>query len=368
MSPLKIKPKELQFKKAATSSKPLWEGPCGPGPQGGITQGLLSRYLACSERFRLKVMEGWRSADSFNIPIEYGSAWHLCEEELADTQQFTGAPLKNHIVRLCRQYPLQQSAIQLMYEFIKYQFPLYVDYWAQHPDVTQRRPLLQEVAFDIPYKLSSGRTVRLRGRWDSVDLIGEGKSAGVFLQENKTKSGIDEAKIVRMLPWDLQTMLYLVALETTKQQSVTLFEPYPLRGVRYNVIRRSSHRSLKSFSEKLEEDKATNRLGEWFARWKVEVTPGDLARFKRECLNPLLENLTDDFEHWEYCQADPKTNHWDYQLRAKRFPKHTRRHFRMPYVYSPILDGGCGDLDALLNEGSAVGLEKATTLFRELED
>lgn len=357
----------LKFKRTAKPARkvPLWEGPSGVGPQGGITQGMLGRFLSCAERFRLQVIEGWKTADSFSPTMDFGNMHHLCEEYHARNEPWE-KPLKDYAIGLCRKYPMQQEQVQHWYELCRHEFPEYVEYWAYHPDVTSRKPLLQECVFSVDYPLASSRTVRLRGKWDGVDLVGSGKQAGIYLFETKTKSSINEGKLVGQLANDLQTMVYLAAMHQQKENAVTIFEAHPILGVRYNAIRRSAHKSLDSFAKKLAEDKAAERLGEWFARWNVRITTGDLARFRQECLDPVLENLCDDYEWWEYCYKD-QGNVYDYQARAKIFPKHRRRHFRTPYCYSPIMEGGSGDLDALLNEGSTVGLERATTLFKELE-
>lgn len=205
---------------------PVWAGPEAPGPNGGITQSLLARFLTCRERFRLLVVEGLKPADTFSHRLEYGSMWHVCEEALAGSpSKFADGmiivhhdwvgPLTAYCQQLCKRYPLQQEQIDHWYNVCKITFPLYVEHWSQHPDVTARTPLLQEQVFDVPYQLPSGRTVRLRGKWDSVDLIGKGKNASVYLCENKTKGNIDEPALKRQLAsgFDLQTGLYNVALQ-----------------------------------------------------------------------------------------------------------------------------------------------------------
>ena len=222
---------------------PVWEGPSGDGPNGGISYSTLSRFLCCRERFRLLVVEGLRPAPAFNHKIEYGQMWHVCEQGLAEAkgtlidgqtyQPFLRLNLYASI--LCKKYRMQQEQIDHWYNVCKTQFPLYVDYWSEHPDVTERTPLLQEQVFDVPYQLPSGRTVRLRGKWDSVDLIGKGlcekckeskagprvmcplcyggKGQGIYLQENKTKGDIREGQLKRQLSFDLQSLFYIIALQ-----------------------------------------------------------------------------------------------------------------------------------------------------------
>jgi hypothetical protein len=356
---------------------------------------MLSVFLVCRERFRLRYVEGWQPADRFNHRLEYGSMWHVCEEALATIDQeeepsyghwvewaqtIVEQPLKEYVRSLCQKYRLQQEQVDHWYNVCKVQFPIYVRYWAEHPDVKDRTPLLAEQVFDVPYRLPSGRTVRLRGKWDSVDLVGEGKEAGVWLQENKTKSEIDEKQLRRNLTFDLQTMLYLVALseyQTSKGQYRPSGEGIPrgvlILGVRYNVIRRplsggkGSIVRHKAKGNKPEETKEHfyGRLSaiigdspqDYFARWQVVVTPEDIARFRRECLDPTLESL---YDWWEYVEHRTLANLFGSPI--------NRVHARTPYgLWNPMAEGVSDDLDEYLLSGSTAGLTRAESLFGELQ-
>ncbi|MHC4278494.1 MAG: PD-(D/E)XK nuclease family protein, partial [Planctomycetota bacterium] len=227
----------VKLKEQAKKPKgPVWKGP----EEDRITQSLLSRFLVCRERFRLLVVEGLKPADEFNHRIEYGSMWHVCEQY--STSRWW-EKLADYAYRLCKRYRGQQEQIQHWYNVCKAQFPIYVDYWAKHNTIKNRTSLLQEEAFCVPYKLPSGRVIKLRGRWDSVDLIGKGRNAGIDLWENKTLGDIKEELLRRQLEsgFDLQTMFYLVAL--TEAWPLNLWtqlkdKSYKLRGVVYNVVRR----------------------------------------------------------------------------------------------------------------------------------
>jgi hypothetical protein len=167
-------------------------------------------------------MEGLASMDKFLYRREYGNLWHLCEEAIAAECHFFGEAvgttlwedkLKGYAQQLCKRYPLQQEEIDHWYRVCKVQFPIYVKWWSKHPDVKARKPLLQEEKFDVPYSLPSGRVVRLRGKWDSVDLV----NGQVWLKENKSKGEIDEQQLVRQLTFDVQTLFFVIALEKFKE-------------------------------------------------------------------------------------------------------------------------------------------------------
>ena len=367
-------------KPSKSDKGPVWEGPVADG----ITYSLLCRFLCCRERFRLLVVEGLKPVEQFNHRIEYGQMWHTCEEALAQadgtliqgTEYCWTVALNGYVSGLCKKYPLQQEQIQHWYNVCCIQFPVYVDYWSRHPDVTNRTSLLQEQVFDVPYQLPSGRIIRLRGKWDSVDLIGKGKAASVYLFETKTKGDVKEEQLQRQLSsgFDLQTMLYLVAIERSQgpvfADGVLNKLDARLSGVRYNVIHRPLSGGKDSIRQKQNESPEEfyvrlraliiDHPDYYFMRWKVEVTPQDIIRFRRECLDPILEELCDWWGNVARV-SDPFVNN--------ALPTGAGRHWRHPFgVYNVLDEGGAGELDEYLATGSTLGLERVSNLFRELDD
>lgn len=385
--------------------EPLWAGPESDSEEnGGITYSLLSRFLSCRERFRLLVVKGLRSQEGFNHRIEYGNMWHVCEEAHAEgTAQHGGWLIKlaEYCKLLCRSFPTQQEQIDHWYNVCKVQFPVYIEYWAKHKDVTNRSPLLQEYKFKVPYTLPSGRIVYLRGKWDSVDqveerLLDENRMRRhVCLQENKSKGDIQEVLIRRQLSRDLQTMLYLVALrqlqDTDEWLEVTRKGPrgYATRiyasQVRYNAIRRPlsggkgtivrhkptkknpAGESKEAFYKRLEEY-IRSEPENYFMRWNVDITKSDIDDFRRKCLEPILEALCD----WYTWVTTPSGNkdpfakgalygHLSYGMAGGGI------HWVHPFgVYNPLDEGGSSDLDNYLATGSTVGLVRTDKLFPEL--
>jgi hypothetical protein len=367
------------------STEPLWAGPNGKGPLGGVTQSLLQRFLVCRERFRLLVVEGLRPTEGFNHRMEYGNMWHACEEELARTK---GADdnweraLLQYAKGLAQEYKTQQSQVEHWYNVCKTQFPIYVDFWAKHKDVKNRTPLLQEGKFDVQYRLPSGRTVRLRGKWDSVDLIGPKGKERIFLQENKAKGEVDEQALRSQLQFDLQTMMYLVALNEYQDESFwrranKSWRNKVIAGVRYNVIRRplsGGKGNIKQLSPTKKnptgetKEEYYKRLGDYiraepetyFMRWEAIVSSSDIQRFEQQCFQPILEQLCD---WWEWIRMMP-----DNPFASSGDENYNGIHWRHPFgVYNVLNEGGSSDLDQYLATGSELGLERATTLFRELE-
>lgn len=156
-----------------------------------------------------------------------------------------------------------------------------------------------------------------------------------------------------------------------EQEILKLLQKHQLAGVRYNVIKRSAHKgsapkkdgtrsksAAESMIESLEDDIAHGRVNEWFSRWKIEVTNDDVEKFKRESLDPILEQLC---SWWEVIGLgkDPFDHAW----------RSAAIHWRHPYgIYNPVLEGGFGEIDTYLQTGSKSGLQQVDVLFPELAD
>lgn len=349
--------------------KPLWGGPYVEG----VSQSLLGRFLACRERFRLLVIEGLKEKEDFSHQIEYGQLWHCCEEYYARHEDWKN-PLRKHGIELCEKWPDNRAEINKWYEICKVQFPIYVAHWSKHPDRTKSKALFQEEVFKVPYELPSGRIVKLRGKFDSIDLIGD----SVYLHENKSKGNFNKERVMGEIGFNLQVLLYLIAMEEfLKEHKIK----NKIAGVRYNIVRRplSDWRGKFNITQRKgrktkvgivgaeSQDQFYQRLGQlikdnpdhFFFRIKAEISKQDIERFKLECLNPILEQLCDWWD-WVTSNPDPFV-----QDRARHANNHA--HFRFPFgVYNPIAEGRQGDYWDYLRTGNSSKLEKVSSLFGEL--
>jgi hypothetical protein len=307
--------------------------------------------------------------------------WHLCEETVAKNAK---ADWQKALLQYCRklvqEYTTQQEEVEKWYQVCKVQFPVYLKYWGKHKHVTNSKPIVQEEIFNVPYTLPSGRTVYLKGKWDSVDVVGKSQRARLWLQENKSKGEIIEHQIQAQLQFDLQTMVYLIALEEAQ------ISKHKIAGVRYNVVRRPlsggkgsirqlkptkknpAGESLPEYYARLRDDYIAKELEYFFMRWQCDISDDCFVKFKEEFLNPCLENLCDDFEWWTE-RGKIRINHYDYIERAELFPEHRRRHYRLPFgIYNVLAEGGATEYDEYLANGNRVGLQRTDDLFPELRE
>ena len=364
-----------QLLKELGERQPVWKGP----RKDGITQSLLSPYIVCPERSRLQLIDGLRVPEAFSAPIHFGEMFHLCEENHLLGKDWSVA-LDKYIKQLGREFPHSKDDIWKWGRVCAVLYPVYVDYWKEQ--TRDYIGVMSEYPFKIPIKLPSGRWFFIRGKMDGV-IVKDGK---LWLMENKTKTEIDRVKIVKRLKFDVQTMLYLVALSSLQKTHPKLvkYRDLEIAGVYYNVIRRPlsggkgsirRHKKTKTkpeetwtaFFKRLREEHLIPDANTYFDRFTAELDNSDIPEFRRQFLHPVLDNLYDDYVWWALCYRrnwDP----YDGALRSKLFA-HTKRHFRFPYgVYSPLIEGrGTGsDLDYFIDTGNNVGLEQTKNLFPEL--
>lgn len=349
----------------------VWLGPAIMG----VTQSILCTYLACKERCRLRVIDGLSAISGFRHAIEYGNLWHVCEEHLNGDWR---SVLKSTAKKMIKKYPLSQDEIEKWYNVCIVQFEVYLERY--HKVNKTQKLVLSEQNFEIDFKLPTGRTAKLRGKWDGV-LLEKGKYR---LKENKSKGNPREALIERQLGFDIQTMIYIIALEEAVSTGKYGLTKKPLNGVMYNVIKRPlsggvgtirPHKATKTkpaetlpaYYARLKVAIEEN-LDQFFMRWDVLINKRDTEKFKRTFLIPVLENLLDDYEWWDYAKRtdnDP----FDFMKRCELFPNHHERHFRYPFgVYNALSDGGMSEYDDLLQTGSMIGLQMDPQLFPELEE
>lgn len=362
---------------------PLWKGPA----VDGITQSMLNRFICCRERFRIAYVLGLQPPRTFNHRTSYGDMWHACEEAFGAGLDW-GTALNTHCEALQAQYPLSRKDIYHWMRVCEVQFGVYITSgWGDTPSLLTKegKCLFTEKVFDVPLALPSGRTVRLRGKWDAVWMCYAGKDrkkgSHCVLQENKTKGDIKPEQLRRQLTFDLQTMLYAVAMDEAG---------YVPRGVLYNVVRRPlaggkysivQHKATKnkpaetddSYYDRLRGLIAED-LGHFFIRWDVPLQSKDVERFKQKCLLPLLEQVCD---WYEFISAYPADKFWskdtaDEFVWPDSYSPGSRPawvvHWMHPFgVYNVLDEGGSTDYDGYLADGNPTGLQRADRLFIELE-
>lgn len=316
----------------------------------GISYSLLCKFRNCRERFRIRTVEGLRPSERRDA-MEFGTIFHKALEYAA--QKNTTSQIITKLVKFYKDTSVDPMLVRQACILV----PHYNKYYASD----KYNYVAQEEVFDVPYKSSvTGKIVRLRGRRDEVFK----RNGALWLQENKTKTTIDEAKIIQTLPFDLQTMLYVYSMTHD-------YKGQKIGGVLYNVIRRPSQRQkvnesdnqyLQRINDEVAEDVskalAENTSSHYFKRYEVELAPSDITNFYNKTLVPLVENVVvwwesikqNPFNPWVDAQGKPNPHHW-----------------QTPFGIFDPMTLGVGDYYDYVTSGSKLGLEEIETCFPELQ-
>jgi hypothetical protein len=342
--------KKGNTKKAKAKRESLWDL-----YRDGLSQSLISKFLNDRERYRIYAVEGLRERGSRDH-LEFGTIYHRLIEISASGIGDNQATLASHINDWCKKrfktatpdefaniYRLANIALVSFIEYKKWEKALGKKY----------NYFSQEEQFKNMYKLPSGRIIPLRGRFD--EIIQWDKKT-LWVQENKTKSRIDEMAIETQLPWNLQTMFYAVNLQLKHPQ-------YKCGGIVYNVIRTPGERQKvkepdTEFFARIQENIAKDQA-HYFKRWEYGLSQDHLKAWEQQTLIPVLEHIanwwdsikSNPFNPW--VDADGNVNPW---------------HFIRPFGVYDSMANGNGDYFDLICRGITVNLDRATTVFPELED
>tara|TARA_Y100000401_G_scaffold30623_1_gene22398 strand:+ start:32957 stop:33919 length:963 start_codon:yes stop_codon:yes gene_type:complete len=268
----------------------------------GITYSFLDEWLLDREQARLSYVEGWASEGGSDA-LNFGLVFHDCLEWIAAGKSVRS--IRRWIInpyldkKSHKLLPEDYDNLEVLMEIVKVVFTEYVKFWGDYD--ADFDYLYQEESFKVEHETSSGHVVPLRGRWDAV--YRDTTTGKMWLMENKTKSRVDQEAILASLPFDLQTMLYVHALQEREQE--------PVAGILYNVIRRPLLRQRKneSVAEYLwrVEDDVVTRPEHYFMRWKIDLLEDDIVNWVSRSLNPILDQVAlwwrsikdNPFEPWD---------------------------------------------------------------------
>jgi len=246
------------------------------------------------------------------------------------------------------------SEYDLLYKMAAALFPLYVTYWQRNKAMEfspKAKAVYQEKSFRMEHFLQtveSNGLIPIRGRWDAVLLDSQGD---LWVQENKTRSQIDEEGMTAYLSHDMQTMMYAYSLlrhlETEEAKADGLSPSMRIRGIIYNVIKRPQQRqsqkeSQDEFVARVQAKVASNPA-KYFKRWHVTLHPGAIENWVETVLDPILYSVK---LWWDSISANP-FDPWSLK---------TPHHFRNPAaLYTKYGRSGYFEL---LTRGSTFGLKR----------
>jgi hypothetical protein len=262
----------------------------------GISATRLMGFLKC-RKFASLTQEGWRPIRQASV-LQFGEMAHGVLEHLYSSDR-KRPPEKSEVFKLIQQRAdawekspagLRASAddaeqLEFNITLLEAVLPGYFKFWGAE-DFGRVNWVELEQEF-----LTWFEGFPLRGKIDGVYRDGTKK---LWVLETKTKGRIEEETMDDLLAFDFQSDLYCLAAEDVYKE--------PVKGVRYNIIRRPGEKigkgdkrkslaQLRDFiTQKVEKDPA-----HYFVRYRIERVKKDMETFKAE-LRPKLKEYKDWLE------------------------------------------------------------------------
>jgi len=320
----------------------------GDGPNCGLSQSMIQKFIVCRERFRIRYVEGLAAPGSKEC-LDFGTIFHKAWElhsmgasntkiisELKKFSTKKGKRSKQFDPMLC------SIAIAML--------PLYMDYCKN--DTKDFEFIAAEQSFNMKYQTPIGKEIYLKGRRDA-DMVRNGK---LWLKENKTKSRIVPEQLAQTLPYFVQPGLYLLSLQKE-------YPEYEIGGFIYDIVRkpglkRKAKETEVAYLNRIKKD-IEDRPEHYFLMLEVLMDEVHLADWKYRFLDPMLSQIC---IWWESIKKNP----FDPWTGADGLPN--PHHFIRPFgIYDPM-SMGVGEYFLKVVNQTDAGLDRVDSCFPELED
>lgn len=334
----------------------------------GVTQSLLQKFVGCRDRFHKHVVMGLRETTRKEA-MEYGSLFHKLIEVGATLHNPTREKIVGFMEEfLIKHYPSVDSRI--LGRIAIAQYIVYREWVSTRPSFRyiEAEPVFHQpfnlppMTFnpnpDIMLRVPEGVIIPLRGRIDGVIE----KDGELWLEENKTKSRVDIPYLQDTIHSNIQVMFYAVAAQIKYGR--------PCKGVIYNVIRKPALRQGKkeTFTDFILRNQVDmiERPHWYFNRLEVRFQPGDIERWQRDELLPLLYNV---YFWWRSIESDPKEP-WNAKIGNPENPELVVNpfHLRKSFGIYDALTNGKGEFYDLIVYNKTDNLKVVHEAFPELQD
>lgn len=311
----------------------------------GISYSLLSRFIACRDRFHKYAVQGMREVGKQQKALNFGTYFHKLIE-LSVKHRTTDA---NRIIAMATKSKSTIAKISTLDRLIgNMVFQEYCEYYSD----IRYDYFDTETQFDVKYHLAGVGPVRLVGK---IDQIIRWPDRSFYVQENKTKENINEELLTMTIPHNLQTMMYAIC--------AGLHYKKPINGVVYNVIRKSKHRQRKTETELefVERVRSEIKLNPkyFFLRWEYPLNQRSFDDFKLKTFDP---NLREFYLWWKSIESNPLDPWVDNEGRLNS------RHYRRPFGVYDSLTNGEGDFFNVITRNSYANVTLNNPPFSELAE
>lgn len=317
----------------------------------GVTQGFIETFLTCRHHAFMKYVLGWKPRD-MGTAIEFGLAFHDMADLIVTKRIKPALAKEKYVKHRMAQMPTDPASVEACACQALAVIQPYFAWWAEHDK--KYTFLSREEEFCVPYNVKYDYQYNLRGKFDGVIEIKDGKKIHLGLYECKTKGRIDEQGIEETLQFDVQTLLYLLAIRLKYGRTPTRLI-YDV--IRQPQLRQGKEETLQNYCSRISHD-VENRPEEYFYRWNETITTETVDKWCREFLDKVIHQInlwfldtTDDIDGVLYPQADPFRSNY---------------HYRNSKALLGLFGGRKSEYFAAMTRGDYSGLYRSANPYPEL--
>ena len=250
----------------------------------GVTQSILSSFLACRQRAQF-ILDGWQKPRN-KAALIFGSFFHWLIEEHIVSITNEGVGLANSFGALESEWrnkmvtegEVDRDALELYIAMAHALFEEYCNFWQKKDES------YEWIGVESQFEKCTDRyqhTFKMRGMRDGI-FRRKGK---LWILETKTAGRIDEETLNQTLNFDFQSLFYVTASELEFRE--------PVAGILYNVVRKPQLRQKKEepfrdYAERMKIDVA-ERPEFYFKRFEVPYTKKRKRLFREELMMKFHE-------------------------------------------------------------------------------
>lgn len=257
------------------------------GPEDGITQSIINRFLECPYNFYLYAGLGLQDPEEYNANLTWGDSFHIGLEHLIRGDSIE-VSTKHMLEYLKEEYPQSGPT-----------FPHSMSHMIRLYDLSYlgKEEWLTEQEFCEPYTLPNGRKIILRGKLDGHNIS---KTRAV---EHKCKKRHDKIKLRHEIYKDTQICLYSLITGIREWQ----YDVIKIPDIQYSPpVKRLTETFANQVKRWYEEidfgDYPINKKKRlWIDQFPVYLSEDNILQFQKRVLDPVLlrmckwyDKVTDD--------------------------------------------------------------------------
>jgi len=280
----------------------------------GVTQSTIALFALCPMKCYWKMILGLEKTTRPDTALDFGDHFHNTLDKVYLHRKKYKVQSTTQTIYQTIDHVLTSSSLDIVKKLKKFDLKdqqsfqqtnglcnvVLKRYYQHYKTDVNMNWLAVEQVFSMPYKLRNGITIQIRGKFDGVF---RNKNGELWLFESKTKGDIKDKVTLDRLGFELQVMVYMLALEYVYKEKP--------KGVLYNLIKKPGQEYSGTYYRKPEtlpeffarvDKHIKENPNDYFYRHPQSIPWKDVEEYRDIDLDYILERL------YEWQNENPKNS------------------------------------------------------------